>query len=35
VFARQPHMDDAALARLLAKFPAYGYDPARLERVPQ
>jgi hypothetical protein len=28
-------LDDATLARLLAKFPAYGYDPARLQRVPQ
>jgi apolipoprotein D and lipocalin family protein len=35
VFAREPRMDDATLARLLAKFPAYGYDPARLQRVPQ
>jgi apolipoprotein D and lipocalin family protein len=35
VFSREPIMDDAQLARLLAKFPAYGYDPARLERVPQ
>ena len=35
VFARAPRMDDAELARLLAKFPAYGYDPARLKRVPQ
>jgi apolipoprotein D and lipocalin family protein len=35
VFARQPNMGDAELARLLAKFPAYGYDPARLQRVPQ
>jgi len=35
VFARDARMDDAELARLLAKFPAYGYDPARLERVPQ
>ena len=35
VFAREPRMDDVQLARLLAKFPAYGYDPARLKRVPQ
>ena len=35
VFARDPRMDDAMLARLLARFPAFGYDPARLERVPQ
>jgi apolipoprotein D and lipocalin family protein len=35
VFAREPLMDDAPLTRLLAKFPAYGYDPARLQRVPQ
>jgi apolipoprotein D and lipocalin family protein len=35
VFAREARMDDATLAALLAKFPAYGYDPARLERVPQ
>lgn len=35
VFAREPRMDDATLARLLAKFPNYGYDPARLKRVPQ
>jgi apolipoprotein D and lipocalin family protein len=35
VFAREPRMDDAELARLLAKFPAFGYDPARLQRVPQ
>lgn len=35
VFAREPVMDDAQLASLLTKFPAYGYDPARLQRVPQ
>jgi apolipoprotein D and lipocalin family protein len=35
VFARDPQMDDAQLASLLAKFPGYGYDPARLQRVPQ
>lgn len=35
VFAREPRMDDTELARLLARFPAYGYDPTRLERVPQ
>ena len=35
VFARQPRMDDAELGRLLARFPAYGYDPTRLKRVPQ
>ena len=35
VFARQPRMDDVELARLLARFPAYGYDPTRLKRVPQ
>lgn len=35
VFAREQRMDDAELARLLAKFPAYGYDPVRLQRVPQ
>ena len=35
VFAREPRMDDAKLAGLLARLPAFGYDPARLQRVPQ
>ncbi len=35
VFAREPRMDDAVLAPLLERFRAYGYDPARLKRVPQ
>ena len=35
VFARDPRMDDAMLGHLLARLPAFGYDPARLQRVPQ
>lgn len=35
VSAREPRMDDAKLATVLAKFPSYGYDPKRLKRVPQ
>ncbi|MEO6103555.1 MAG: lipocalin family protein [Pseudoxanthomonas sp.] len=35
VFAREPRMGDAELARLLERFRAFGYDPASLQRVPQ
>ncbi|CAN5255844.1 lipocalin family protein [soil metagenome] len=35
VFAREPRMDDAVLMPLLERFRTYGYDPARLKRVPQ
>ena len=35
VFAREARMSDAELARLLERLRAFGYDPARLERVPQ
>ena len=35
VFARNPVMDDAQLKTLSDKFRKYGYDPAKLKRVPQ
>ena len=35
VFARDPIMDDAQLKVLSDKFLKYGYDPAKLKRVPQ
>ena len=35
VFSREQRMDDTQLAALLKKFPDYGYDPAKLQRVPQ
>lgn len=35
VFAREQRMDDAALARLVERLRAFGYDPAQLQRVPQ
>jgi apolipoprotein D and lipocalin family protein len=35
VFAREPRMDAALYARLVARFARYGYDPARLRRIPQ
>lgn len=35
VFARDPRMDDALYAQLVARFARYGYDPARLRRIPQ
>jgi apolipoprotein D and lipocalin family protein len=35
VFAREPRMDDALYARLVTHFVRYGYDPARLRRIPQ
>ena len=35
VFAREPRMGDALYARLVARFATYGYDPARLKRIPQ
>jgi apolipoprotein D and lipocalin family protein len=35
VFARDPIMDDAQLKALSDKFLKYGYDPAKLKRVPQ
>ena len=35
VFAREPRMDDALYARLVAHFATFGYDPARLKRIPQ
>ena len=34
-FARNPVMDDAQLKTLSDKFRKYGYDPAKLKRVPQ
>ena len=35
VFSRTPQMDDAQYQTLRAKFSAWGYDPATLQRVPQ
>lgn len=35
VLARDPAMDDATYAALLAKFATFGYDTARFQRVPQ
>lgn len=35
VFSRQPMMDDAQLQLLTEKFRGYGYEPAKLKRVPQ
>ncbi len=35
VFARDPHMDDALYAQLVARFARYGYDPVRLKRIAQ
>jgi len=35
VFARDPRMDDALYAQLVARFAHYGYDPSRLRRIPQ
>ena len=35
IFARDQAMDDAKYQQLRAKFSAYGYDPAKLQRVPQ
>lgn len=35
IFARDAKMDDARMQELAAKFSAYGYDPAKLVRVPQ
>jgi apolipoprotein D and lipocalin family protein len=35
VFAREPRMDDAQYAQLVGRFTRYGYDPARLRRIPQ
>jgi apolipoprotein D and lipocalin family protein len=35
IFAREPVMADALYAELRARFSAYGYDPAQLQRVQQ
>jgi apolipoprotein D and lipocalin family protein len=35
IFAREQAMDDAKYQELRAKFSAWGYDPAKLQRVPQ
>ena len=35
IFARDPQMGDARMHELAARFSAYGYDPAALQRVPQ
>lgn len=35
IFAREPRMDDALYADLRARFARWGYDPARLRRIPQ
>jgi apolipoprotein D and lipocalin family protein len=35
IFGREPVMADALYADLRARFNAYGYDPAQLQRVPQ
>lgn len=35
IFAREQAMDEATYETLRAKFAGYGYDPARLQRVPQ
>ncbi|GAC1621360.1 MAG: hypothetical protein NVS9B10_04080 [Nevskia sp.] len=35
IFARQPMLDDATYAALLAKLDAQGYDTARFRRIPQ
>ena len=35
IFARGQTMDDALYQQLRAKFAAWGYDPATLQRVPQ
>lgn len=35
LFSRQPQMDEPALARYRALMSSWGYDSARLERVPQ
>lgn len=35
IFAREPTMDAALYDTLRAKFGGYGYDPAKLQRVPQ
>lgn len=35
IFAREPHMGDALYDDLRARFARWGYDPARLQRVPQ
>jgi apolipoprotein D and lipocalin family protein len=35
IFAREQTMDHALYQQLRAKFAAWGYDPATLQRVPQ
>jgi apolipoprotein D and lipocalin family protein len=35
VFSRKQMMSDAELAQLTEKFRQYGYDPSKLQRVPQ
>ena len=35
IFSRQPQMPAAQYEALRARFAAYGYDPARLQRIPQ
>jgi apolipoprotein D and lipocalin family protein len=35
IFAREQAMDDATYQQLRAKFSVWGYDPAKLQRVPQ
>jgi apolipoprotein D and lipocalin family protein len=35
ILARQPHLDDALYGRLVAKVEALGYEPTRLEKMPQ
>ena len=35
LFAREPRMDEARYRELVARFARFGYDPTRLQRVPQ
>ena len=35
IMAREPTMDEALYARLLARFEALGYDASKLQKVPQ
>jgi len=35
IFSREPRMDAAKYEQLRAKFAGWGYDPAKLQRVPQ
>lgn len=35
ILARRPTMEESTYQEILAKLPAMGYDPARLERPPQ